>query len=119
MTWLSAAGNSGAASKRAATMSFLVALSSAALAAAIKPSTELVVRIRRRWHDNQGPTAALETRWTLAALDPTTAPRYPRRASLATRRSSRPGSLGGARCSGSDERHARLVLVKASSRLAT
>ena len=24
------------------------------------PSTELVVRIRRRWHDNQGPTAALE-----------------------------------------------------------
>src|SRR6476646_8791392 len=67
MTWLSAAGNSGAASKRAATMSFLVALSSAALAAAIKPSTELVVRIRRRWHDNQGPTAALETRWTSSA----------------------------------------------------
>jgi hypothetical protein len=24
------------------------------------PSTELVVRIRRRWHDDQGPTAALE-----------------------------------------------------------
>jgi hypothetical protein len=24
------------------------------------PSTELVVRIRRRWHDNQGPTAALQ-----------------------------------------------------------
>jgi hypothetical protein len=24
------------------------------------PSTELVVRIRRRWHVNQGPTAALE-----------------------------------------------------------
>jgi hypothetical protein len=24
------------------------------------PSTELVVRIRRRWHDNQGPSAALE-----------------------------------------------------------
>jgi hypothetical protein len=24
------------------------------------PSTELVVRIRPRWHDNQGPTAALE-----------------------------------------------------------
>jgi hypothetical protein len=24
------------------------------------PSSELVVRIRRRWHDNQGPTAALE-----------------------------------------------------------
>lgn len=24
------------------------------------PSSELVVRIRRRWHDSQGPTAALE-----------------------------------------------------------